>query len=396
MLYFSNSGISDDAKGDGRVKKLNLILLLFPVVFLLITGCSNQQGLEEKTEENRFWDEKEYLIMSSLTESNHGIYGIEWGEEYTPIFFVDKKTGKRAVLCQKVNCRHDSEKCPAVEPGIMGAMAYSDGMIYFVVQKFEDDEQKLELYSMEEDGSGKKRLHTFKHAQIFPNQAGLYKGKIVLSVQTQKELEDGSGLTTAEPSIVMYDLKTKKETLLLNGAENEGKYTDPCGGSGNGIYLLQIPWEETEQRQEQECNYLRYDFETEKISEVYKTKVSDMQIIKNDTLYLLQKEKKQLESYDIKTQEKKIVLEWQDDTDAVWAREDHVEFRKEVEEGGEKITYCKWYDLEEEKYLFDEYQDLNKIKVKDKMENGYWIYREGEPYFYHLEDKSWQKIEEIK
>ena len=74
MLCFSNSGISDDAKGDGRVKKLNLILLLFPVVFLLITGCSNQQGLEEKTEENRFWDEKEYLIMSSLTESNHGIY----------------------------------------------------------------------------------------------------------------------------------------------------------------------------------------------------------------------------------------------------------------------------------------------------------------------------------
>ena len=43
------------------------------------------------------------------------------------------------------------------------------------------------------------------------------------------------------------------------------------------------------------------------------------------------------------------------------------------------ITYCKWYDLEEEKYLFDEYQDLNKIKVKDKMENGYWIYREGDP-----------------
>lgn len=181
---------------------------------------------------------------------------------------------------------------------------------------------------------------------------------------------------------------------MLNGAENEGKYTVPCGGSENGIYLVQIPWEDTEQ--EQECEYLRYDFETGKLSEVYKTTISNMQIIKNDILYLQSEGKQQLEKYNIKTQEKKIVLEWQDDADEIWAREDYIEFRKNTEEGEEKKVYCNWYDFEEEKYLFDEYQDLNKIKVEDKTENGYWIYKEGEPYFYHLEDKSWQKIEEIK
>ena len=263
-----------------------------------------------------------------------------------------------------------------------------------MVQKLEKEELELQLYSMKEDGSKKKKLHTFKNVRIFPNQAGLYKGKIVISAQTQKELEDGSGLTTAEPSIVMYDLKTKKETVLLNGAENEGKYTVPCGGSENGIYLVQMPWEDTEQGQE--CEYLRYDFETGKLSEVYKTTISNMQIIKNDILYLQSEGKQKLEKYNIKTQEKKVVLEWQDDADEIWAREDYIEFRKNTEEGEEKKVYCNWYDFEEEKYLFDEYQDLNKIKVEDKTENGYWIYKEGEPYFYHLEDKSWQKIEEIK
>lgn len=375
------------------MNKLKIIPFFFLAVLLLLTACSSKQGTGE-TGEDRFQDEREYLIMANLTESDKGIYGVEWGEEYSPIFFVDKTTGKKTILCQKVNCKHNSEECPAVENGIVGCLAYSNGTLYFLVQKLEKEELELQLYSMKEDGSKKKKLHTFKNVRIFPNQAGLYKGKIVISAQTQKELEDGSGLTTAEPSIVMYDLKTKKETVLLNGAENEGKYTVPCGGSENGIYLVQMPWEDTEQGQE--CEYLRYDFETGKLSEVYKTTISNMQIIKNDMLYLQSEGKQKLEKYNIKTQEKKVVLEWQDDADEIWAREDYIEFRKNTEEGEEKKVYCNWYDFEEEKYLFDEYQDLNKIKVEDKTENGYWIYKEGEPYFYHLEDKSWQKIEEIK
>lgn len=375
------------------MNKLKIIPFFFLAVLLLLTACSSKQGTGE-TGEDRFQDEREYLIMANLTESDKGIYGVEWGEEYSPIFFVDKTTGKKTILCQKVNCKHNSEECPAVENGIVGCLAYSNGTLYFLVQKLEKEELELQLYSMKEDGSKKKKLHTFKNVRIFPNQAGLYKGKIVISAQTQKELEDGSGLTTAEPSIVMYDLKTKKETVLLNGVENEGKYTVPCGGSENGIYLVQMPWEDTEQGQE--CEYLRYDFETGKLSEVYKTTISNMQIIKNDILYLQSEGKQKLEKYNIKTQEKKVVLEWQDDADEIWAREDYIEFRKNTEEGEEKKVYCNWYDFEEEKYLFDEYQDLNKIKVEDKTENGYWIYKEGEPYFYHLEDKSWQKIEEIK
>lgn len=375
------------------MNKLKIIPFFFLAVLLLLTACSSKQGTGE-TGEDRFQDEREYLIMANLTESDKGIYGVEWGEEYSPIFFVDKTTGKKTILCQKVNCKHNSEECPAVENGIVGCLAYSNGTLYFLVQKLEKEELELQLYSMKEDGSKKKKLHTFKNVRIFPNQAGLYKGKIVISAQTQKELEDGSGLTTAEPSIVMYDLKTKKETVLLNGAENEGKYTVPCGGSENGIYLVQMPWEDTEQGQE--CEYLRYDFETGKLSEVYKTTISNMQIIKNDILYLQSEGKQKLEKYNIKTQEKKVVLEWQDDADEIWAREDYIEFRKNTEEGEEKKVYCNWYDFEEEKYLFDEYQDLNKIKVEDKTENGYWIYKEGEPYFYYLEDKSWQKIEEIK
>lgn len=375
------------------MKKIRFILFLLTVASLLLPGCSGKKETEGKTEQERFRDEKEYLVMANLTESNDGLYGVDWGDEYDPIFFVDKKTAKKTVLCQKVNCKHDSEECPAVEAGLVGCMAYSDGTLYFLVYRNESSHQ-LELYSMEADGTGKKRLHTFENARIFPNQAGLYKGKVILSVQTSKELEDGSGATTAEPSIVMYDLKTKKETVLLDGRENEGNYTIPCGGSEDGFYLVQIPWSYTGENET--AKYLRYDFETGKLSEVYKTEISDVQIIKNDTLYLQIKEKKQLESYHLKTQDKKNIFEWKDDADEVWVREGHVELRKDVEEGDKRTTYCKWYDLEEEKYLFDEYLDLNKTEVRIKTENGYWIWKEGKNYFYHPEDESWQEIEEIK
>lgn len=110
------------------MKKLKIIPFFFLAVLLLLTACSSKQETGE-TGEDRFQDEREYLIMANLTESEKGIYGVEWGEEYSPIFFVDKTTGKKTILCQKVNCKHNSEECPAVENGIVGCLAYSNGTL---------------------------------------------------------------------------------------------------------------------------------------------------------------------------------------------------------------------------------------------------------------------------
>lgn len=392
MFRFVCCDIFYDTKGDEKMKKICYALLFIAITTAIFIGCGRIQERESKIQADRFSDKKEYLVMSNLAESDKGVYVIEWKEEYTPILFVDKKTGKKTALCQKINCKHDSEQCLAVEAGIMGCMAYSEGTLYFLVQKEDGRGGKLVLYSMNEDGSEKEQLHIFENTHIFPNQAGLYKGKVILSVQTQKELEDGTGLTTAEPSIILYDLKTKEERTLIDGAENKGKYTVPCGGSGDAIYLIEMPWEDTGE----ECDYLKYDFQTGDLNEVYKARIADVQIIKNDILYLQPKGKKQLESYNIKTKEKKIVFEWKEDVDTVWVREDHVELQKIRNDGKEKKIYCNWYDLEEQNYLFDQYQDLDKIQVKGKMDNGYWVYKDGEPYFYHIEDKSWQEVDEIK
>ena len=139
---------------------MHLILVFF--ICLLLPGC-NSQSSDRKDPDNPFNSHDRYISMLSYCESDQGIYYIEWESELCRLYFIDKKSSKKTVLCQKVNCRHDSAECPAVEvsPDLMGSVAYCDGFIYYIVQAFDSGEQNdvLKLYSMKEDGTEKKELH---------------------------------------------------------------------------------------------------------------------------------------------------------------------------------------------------------------------------------------------
>lgn len=73
----------------------------------------------------------------------------------------------------------------------MGSVAYCDGFIYYIVQSFDSGEQNdvLKLYSMKEDGTEKKELHTFQYGRVYPNAAAFYQRQDLLSVQTLKILK---------------------------------------------------------------------------------------------------------------------------------------------------------------------------------------------------------------
>ena len=147
---------------------MHLILVFF--ICLLLPGC-NSQSSDRKDPDNPFNSHDRYISMLSYCESDQGIYYIEWESELCRLYFIDKKSSKKTVLCQKVNCRHDSAECPAVEvsPDLMGSVAYCDGFIYYIVQAFDSGEQNdvLKLYSMKEDGTEKKELHTFQYGRVY-------------------------------------------------------------------------------------------------------------------------------------------------------------------------------------------------------------------------------------
>ena len=178
--------------------------------------------------------------MSNLTESDDGIYYVESIQEhpsdngYMVLKYVDKASAKETVLCQKVNCKHNTSECQAVAEGsdYMGFMTYSDGKLYYMVSEYKRDNRSLYLYRMNRDGTGKEQLHVFENQMTPPNKAGMYKGKIFLSLPTMKASEDNTSISSAEPSLVMYDLETKTETMILDGARQENLFVLPCGASG--------------------------------------------------------------------------------------------------------------------------------------------------------------------
>lgn len=185
---------------------MHLILVFF--ICLLLPGC-NSQSSDRKDPDNPFNSHDRYISMLSYCESDQGIYYIEWESELCRLYFIDKKSSKKTVLCQKVNCRHDSAECPAVEvsPDLMGSVAYCDGFIYYIVQAFDSGEQNdvLKLYSMKEDGTEKKELHTFQYGRVYPNAAAFYKDRIILYIQPDNEHR-----------LVKYNLKTQKQEDVLD------------------------------------------------------------------------------------------------------------------------------------------------------------------------------------
>ena len=386
-------------EGDEKMKKKEIrsLFLLVGLVLLFITGCRKK---EEVKQVQPLHGEENYQFMTNQMETDDGIYYIEWGHENARnmIYYIDKKMSKKTVLCQKVNCKHDSEKCQAVakEDEIMGSITCWKGKLYFLVGSSSEKEGNyLKLYALNGDGTGRKLVHTFQYGKIYPNGGGLYGGKLFLSVQTMKELEDGSGETVAEPSVFMYDLETGKETMIIDGVEADGKYTVPCGGSGDSVYLAQMEWDNNNPKSA--CVYLEYNFKTDEMDTLYETTYANMQGIWDDTLYLQTEGEKKIEKYNLKTKGKEIVFEWEDDVDQVAASKDYIQLiqKEALEEGGFKM-HCNWYDLEEEIYLFDDYQDEAEVGIYQKTENGYWARKDEERCFYHPGDKSWEMLKEIK
>lgn len=367
------------------------------ILLLFLTGCSGEQEIQTP-KESKFSSEEEYLCAAFLAESDDGLYYVETDQdkEIDVLCFADRKTSKKTVLCQKVNCKHDSDTCEAVTemPNMLASLVYSDGILYSLEYEMDEERTFLRLYSRNSDGTEKKMIHTFENAGMFPCQAALYKGKFFVSVQIMREAEDGLSASSAEPSILMYDLKTKEERIIVDGFEEEGIYTGIYGGKDNTIYIGQFSMYEEDRNGP--CTVKQYDFETEKWSEVCDITIKDAQIIENDVVYLQPTGKYQLEQYNLQTKESKTVLNWDEDVKQVFVVLGYAELEKEVEIDGEKQLIYNWYDLEKQEYLFEEYQNSNHARIRMKLREGYCGNYNGEMAFYDIDEKKWQELEAIK
>lgn len=382
------------------------------VMAIVLTSCSS--GLPSKeNKESRFQDEKDLLYGAVYAQADDGVYFIDsvtdennGGEfEYSLLKYIDKKSRKQVVLCQKVNCKHDSEECTAFTKGgkFMHTLLFSDNKLYYTICDIR--EKNLTLYSVNKDGSDKKIIHTFEKQSVPANALLMYKGKFFISMQVMTNLEDGSGSRSGAPSLVMYDTKTKEERVIIDGNKESDKYTIPCGkASENSIYFNQMDFAiNPEKEPDDVCVYKEYNFETGKITDVYSAKRDDWQMVKNDTIYIYSKENHTIDSYNLKTKETKNILsDIDEDVTNVYSYEgDFLEIEKKPNKKFEKYddmlkgTMHNYYDINKKAYLFDKDVTQKDVKVQALFDEDYWIYKGDKSYFYNLDDKEFKGIKDM-
>lgn len=370
---------------------------------VMLIGCSRKDGKEETSS---FDSDKKYYYSSNIVAADDGIYFIDRKDGYNVLKYVDKESGKAAVLCQNVNCRHDSNECQAVreEPAMICTIVYADGYLYSLENLSDekvDEEGRLpiNLYRRNKDGTGKTLLHEFREGIDLPCGGGIYQGKFAVSIQTIVNYEDGMGSTGGAPSIILYDMETKQETKIVDGHESPNQFSEVCGGIDHTFYYYEIPSltdasEETNVDMDK-CVLRKYDFETGKVSEFWSGDKSNLQLIENDVMYLKTEGNKKVELYHFDTGERETVLELEEDVDNIYIGQGFIQLVKQTKQDEGIIESYKWYDLESKKYLFDDYQLAMTINVHKLEGIGYWIKTESEWYLYRPDTGKRIDIEEL-
>lgn len=390
-----------------KLKKYGVMTVCFFSLISFLTGCVRQQ----KEESSKFQDSRDYICMSNRVESDDGIYYISNEDNYFVLKYIDKASAKETVLCQKVNCTHNTKACQAVleKPSYIGDIAYSNGKLYSAELMIEEENpnRSLCLYERNADGTGKKLIHEFTDMQMPPNGAAIYKGKFILSVSEIFDYEDGTGSTAGAPSLIIYDKDTKEKTTIVDGRKEKEKFTVPCGGYKNTIYFY-----ETDLFENMKYNINQYDLKTKEMKTVWTGKQNDMQLIENEIMYIQPEGEKRIERYQLKTSEKDTVLEWNENITDVYVMNGYIEFMKAVKEDGTVIessekwwelneqnvkstVFKQWYDLKRNKYLFEEYQPENEITVRGLFDNQYLVQKNQSIYLYNIEDGTWREVQQI-
>lgn len=366
---------------------------IFCVFFImLLAGCKKEASVVKKS---KFDDSKQCLQFLRSAESDEGIYYVENVDSGEVIKYIDRSSLKETVLCSKVNCKHNSKSCQAFaeELDFMQGIIYRDGKIYLLLscKDGENETRSQRIYQMEKDGSNKKLIHEFKNTPV-PSMGGcLYKNYFFVSAQVMEMEEDGSGGSSGASSILMYNLDTKEETVVLDGYKENNTLKVMAGAKGNSVYIA-----ERNLYERGNCRFREYDLLTGEIQDFYTTEEENIQEITGDILYLQEKAEKKIYTYNVKTQEKKEFLSWDDDIAEIYIGDSYIGFVKEEENSeGETLYWHKWYDFEEEDYLFEEYSLDTQLDLKRKLTDIYWFVKNGKNYFYDPKEKKWSEVKEI-
>ena len=164
----------------------------------------------------KYPDEVEYSSLRAFADD--GMYYIK----RNVLYFLDSKTGKSVVVCNKANCKHNTENCNAYIFGLGSSMLYYEDKLYIsefdseVTINDEDDavyKGAVQIREVEKDGSKVSILYSADEGAVFDME--MIDG--ILYFTTWK-YHDGFKLNQyqLDCTLYSYDLRWRRLRVLLS------------------------------------------------------------------------------------------------------------------------------------------------------------------------------------
>lgn len=140
-------------------------LLIIPAVIALIASVLIVSGKKKPNEEKPKTGNGEFIYDSVDPSMHYSENAVLYTGGAGVLHMIDTATGTNMVYCDRPNCTHDSEDCPAVMRG-HGAAVLHNGHLYYVGNLENRDNLTVQyLYEMNANGENRRKVATINNVQ---------------------------------------------------------------------------------------------------------------------------------------------------------------------------------------------------------------------------------------
>ncbi|MCD7708638.1 MAG: hypothetical protein LUI02_02040 [Clostridiales bacterium] len=189
---------------DLRTKKLAIALALCVMTTSVFTSC----GTGEKTSDN---DSDEIWFYDASTALNFGEGGAFYYDNY--IHFLDPSSATDSIICDRAECEHSKDDCPAYIDGMTYGIGWYDDSLLFLTTLGAGQLGDLYLYESSTNGENRKQIAYFSNIQsvlgcIFTDDY------VIFSYYNQ--YDESLADSTEEAGIILYDRNSGDEREIFH------------------------------------------------------------------------------------------------------------------------------------------------------------------------------------
>lgn len=218
----------------------HIMFWFFAFIILIIPGCNQINNRTENIDDFIFQQDDQYYFDKptstslSMAVSENGYYFFS-GPRNSYLYYVDKKTMKPVILCNKPDCLHTDESNPE-KVNYCNAFFFSNNasLIYYDSSLYVYDRNGTSLFKVSLDGTSRQKIYTFKEPPLY---AIIHRGYMYYMTNdngTVSGKEASTFSTCGLYRISLSDMSKRPELIY----QYKGIYANLCGLKGYKNYVM--------------------------------------------------------------------------------------------------------------------------------------------------------------